>query len=229
MAGISQGGAADFNHIAFKSQEYQKVSKGEDLLWQSSNPPSIDSFTANPDSIDLDDRPSGNIRFIWDITGSPVEWAVYKNHVRVSQSYVGNTARAQGFALIAQPTETSVYTLTARSASGSISQDVTVTVTQNPVIPSFSRTGFAQAPGLQAGTFQFTIRIVGYPMPTVHYRFGNGRQGIITARNFAPVSGEINTWEGHWSIYHSVLNDSLNLTAKNSSGSVSNAISNISS
>ena len=137
MPGISKGGLADFNHVGFQSHEYQRISKGDQLVWQASSPPSIDSFTANPDNIDLDLRATGNIRFIWDITGSPVEWAIYKDHVRVSQSYVGNTARAQGFALIAQPSKTSDYILRASSAGGSISRSVTATVTENPQISGF--------------------------------------------------------------------------------------------
>ena len=126
-----------------------------------------------------------------------------------------------------QPSQTQTYRLVITRDGGTSHSDAVVTITQNPVITNFRRVSFQQAPGLQAGTFGFRATIVGYPQPTLSYRFGNGRQGAITARHLSPSAGT-NEFNFNWSIYHTVLNDSLVLTASNSSGSVSSTISRIS-
>ena len=128
---------------------------------------------------------------------------------------------------IPQPSSSASYILTAGNDTGSVSLSSAVEVTQNPVITNFRRVSFQQAPGLQAGTFGFRATIVGYPQPALSYRFGNGRQGAITSRHLSP-SGGTNEFNFNWSIYHTILNDSLVLTAQNSSGSVSSTISRIS-
>ena len=123
-----------------------------------------------------------------------------------------------GSASIPQPYQSTSYRVVSTNNTLSAHQDVTIDVTQNPVIVagSFRRTGFHQAPRLLAGTFQFTARIKGYPQPTLNYRFGNNRQGTITARHLTPTNN-VNEWTMSWTIYHTVLNDSLTLTASNTS------------
>ena len=123
------------------------------------------------------------------------------------------------------PTQTTSYYVTATNAAGMSQQSTTVTVTQNTTITGFRKTRSLSAP--PGATFYFTATIKGYPQPTLSYRFGNGTQGTITPRHLTPVSGQTNTWTLDWSKYHSVITDSLVLTATNSSNTTTATISNI--
>ena len=127
---------------------------------------------------------------------------------------------------IPQPTGTTRYILNVRNNEGVAELATSVNATLNAVITNFRRTAFQQNPGTQSGTFWFSAQIRGAPQPTLSYRFGNGRQGSITSRHLS--AGAVNSWTFSWSVYHSVLADSLTLTATNSSNTTTATISNIS-
>lgn len=174
------------------AEAIQKRYRGNDLIWSNSNPPTIQSFTANPDSIDLDTRPTGNIRFIWDIRNNPTGWAIYRGSDKISPENVGNTPTTTGFFLFAQPNQNTVYTLRASSATGSISQNVTVTVQQDLAITNFRRTGYHATAG--RGLYDFTFRIKGYPKPN-RFVFSGAHSFTTDGRHLVAVAGAVNTWD----------------------------------
>ena len=129
---------------------------------------------------------------------------------------------------IPQPTSDSSYRLDSLLGANSYNASTTIQVNKSPEIANFRRVGFQQSPGTQSGTFFFSGTIRGTPQPTLSYRFGNGRQGSITARHLTPAG--TNEWTfTRWNIFHSVLGDSLVLTATNRKTSTTATIANISS
>ena len=224
-------GNKKINKIFVGSTPIQKVYTGSTLIFAMGDPPVINSFTANPTNIDLDSRPSGNVRLSLDVGGPAINDAhvvLFPQGTRVGQTYVstGNARIQQAFDT-PQPNMNQIYRLIAHNNTGTAKSDALVQVTQNAAISNFRRTAFQQAPGLQAGTFWFEATIKGYPEPTLTYRFGNGRQGNITKRHLTTAAG-VNTFSLDWNIYHTVLSDSLVLTATNSSNTTTSTISHIS-
>ena len=140
---------------------------------------------------------------------------------------------SQSRVAVPRPNQTTTYRLIASNSGGSSHQDEVVTVTENPVIQNFRRTGFSQrADGTR---FQFTARITGTPQPVITWRFGNGQQSQRgnDSIHFTPVAGQVNVWDAVWGvgagIIHPNTSDSLTWTATNSSGSVTANIGNIGS
>ena len=231
------------SHISIGSHPVQKIEiyRGGSLknVWEAVAGPTITAFSVAPNTIDLDTRSSGTITFTLAVTGTA---GVNTNAqiVRLPDgTHIGATFTAgAGLGLsntlpnILQPTQTTTYRLFAQTTNGTSHKDTTVTVTQNPTISNFRRTGFSQRPD---GTrFQFTARITGTPQPTITWRFGNGRssQRANDSIHCTAVSGQTNTWDCVWGgalgILHPVIADSLVWTATNSSGNVTATISNIS-
>ena len=192
LADTKIGSGANVPHIDIGLHAIQTIKVGNTTVWENSNPPTIHSFTANPDSIDLDTRPTGNIRFIWDIRNNPVSWSVYSGSSQISPDYVGNTPTATGFLLYAQPNQTTIYTLRSRSSSGSASQTVTVRVQQDLAITNFRRTGFHPTAG--RGLYEFQFRIKGYPKPN-NFVFSGAHAFTTDDRHLTAVSGSVNTWD----------------------------------
>ena len=186
------GTGANSPHIFLGPHAVQTIKIGNTVVWQNSNPPTIHSFTANPDTIDLDTRATGNVRFIWDIRNNPISWSIYSGSSQISPDYVGNTPTATGFFLYAQPNQTTVYTLRSSSATGSISQNVTVTVQQDLAITNFRRTGFHASAG--RGLYEFTFRIKGYPKPN-NFVFSGAHAFTTDGRHLTAVAGSVNTWD----------------------------------
>ena len=128
---------------------------------------------------------------------------------------------------IPQPSSDTSYRLDSLLGANSYNASTTIQVNKSPEIANFRRVGFQQSPGTQSGTFFFSGTIRGTPQPALTYKFGNGRQGTITARHLTP-SGT-NEWTfTRWSIFHSVLGDSLEITATNRKTSTTTTIANIS-
>ena len=228
---VKKGSGSNFSHVFIGTKPVHKITKGTQVVWQATNLPNILSFGVTPTSIDLDTRPSGNVTISWTAAAqsNTQNSNIYlvPQGTQVGQSYVaGSGAGVSETFTTPQPNQTQIYRVVVRNTGGASHRDATVKVTQNAAITNFRRTGFAQHPGIQAGTFIFQATIKGYPQPALSYRFGNGRQGAITARHLT-ASGT-NTWTLSYTIYHTVLSDSLVLTATNSSGSVTATINNIS-
>ena len=220
-------------HVFKGSLPVNELYKGSVRVWRRENAPTITGFTAVPSSIDLDSSSPANITLSFQVAGTSGQ--VTNAHivrvsdgVNIGQRYVSGpgVGISESFT-VPRPTKNETYRLIASNDNGSAHSDQAVSVTQNAVISGFRRTGFQQVPGLQAGTFVFQATIRGYPQPALSYRFGNARQGAITARHLTATANS-NEWTLNWSIYHTVLSDSLVLTATNSSNTTTSTINNIS-
>lgn len=200
------------------------------LLWENSTPPVITSFTATPTSFDLDNPTPANLQLSFSIASGTTQARIYREPqgTQVGVEYDSSNIVNSATVTTPRPTQNQIYRLVARNTGGASHQDLTVTVTQDAKLERFRRTSFRQVPSVQAGTFYFEAYVTGYPQPALTYAFGNGNRGTITARHFVPIQGVANQWIVQWSVYHTVLNDSLVLTATNSSNSVTATITNIS-
>ena len=229
---IRRGTGANFVHIFHGTRPISSVKRGSADIWMNTDTPDILTFTATPSPIDRDTRATGNISLSWTAAAKTAAQTanVYlePQGTQVGQSYVtaANAGVSETFTT-PQPTQTQAYRLVIRTAGGASHRDASIVVTQNAAISNFRRTAFQQNPGTLSGTFWFAATITGTPQPTLSYRFGNGRQGAITARHL--TSSGTNQWTLNWNIFHSVLNDSLVLTATNSSNTTTATIANISS
>ena len=210
--------------------------------WTTSAINSRDWVTDNRLSLDIQFNVSGptdNLYFSVDVGATTGQITTARILMLPAGTRVGSVLNSNTGAGISQrgievprPNQTTTYRLLASNTGGTSHRDEVVTVTQNPTIESFRRTGFSQRPD---GTrFQFTARITGTPQPVITWRFGNGRQSQRgnDSIHFTPVTGRINTWDAVWGqglgIIHTNTSDSLVWTATNSSGSVSATINNIS-
>lgn len=222
---IRKGAGSNYTHIYGGVTAYEKVYLEDTLIWSNTAPPTIASFTANPESIDLDTRATGTIRFTWDISGSPTMWAVYRGMTRISNNFVGNTARVQGFTDLAQPNQTSVYTLLVNNDGGAVSYAATVTVTQNPVVSNLAVSFAGDRLGNTGGTVRIQGRVKGYPRPEISvspgWSYYPASAGHINPRHFTPVSGVTNTWAFTTEQYHGLNPGEVTytVTGTNSSGS----------
>ena len=233
---IGQGGASvpSPNHIYIISQAIQRVYTGNNLIWRNIDPPTITAFSVSPNNIDLDTMSSGTVTFTFTVQGTPGQIS-YAQIVRlpgggnIGATFVGASGAIINGNLpnILQPTQTTTYRLFARNTGGNTTRDTTVTVTQNPVIRNFRQTGFRQGiPGISADTYNFGATIVGYPRPSVSYRFSTGEHGTLTSSHF--TSSGTNTWTLAFThIFNNANARSVVLTATNSSGTVTETISNI--
>ena len=231
------------NHIFLGTTPVRRVYLGRGtgvdplLLYRQENPPTITTFTVAPSTIDLDTRPSGTITFTINVTGVIQEQTLAQivqlpngNNIGATIVAAAGSNIAQTLPNILQPTQTTSYRLFARNIEGVSHRDFTISVTQNARISNFRRTGFSQRPD---GTrFQFTARISGTPQPVVTWRFGNGRQSQRDNDSIHFTSVGTNQWDAVWGgaagIIHPVVSDSLVWTVRNSTGSATETISNIS-
>ena len=217
--------------------------------------PVISSFNASPNPLDLDvpANITNRLRFVFSARTNPPSLLtpgsslrlragiyLHPEHALISPSYVSSNSSMNENLTIDVPRKTQAYRLIVEqqvvdqaglvSGSNTSIRDLTVVVTENPAITSLRRTGFQQGrAGLSENTFVFEATIKGYPQPILSYRFGSGQSGSISAGHLTPVAGQFNTWNMAFRVVHPTLNDSLIVTATNSSGSVSSTIGNISS
>ena len=226
-------GTTQIRKIWDGTRPIQRVYVGTNLVFQAVPPPSITSFSVNPNNIDLGTRPSGDVTFSFVVVGTAGEETDAQivsepQAVNIGPRYVGanGSGVTQSFNHT-QPLSDQVYRLVAQNDEGASHRDVSVTVNWRPVITAFRRTGFAQAPGTQAGTFAFAAQIDGTPQPALTYRFGNGSQGSIRSAHL--TSAGVNSWNLSWTIYHPSTTDSLTITATSRAGTRSSTISNIGS
>ena len=204
------------------SQAIGKVYLGARLVFEQGTPPAITSLTANPSSIDLDTRASGNVTVNFGVTNST------HNRLYNTRSGANVPLTTSTSAVFAQPQQPTTYRLVCQNAVGSISRDVEVDVTKNPTIASLRRTGFLRhILGGGTSTYEFGATITGLPMPTLRYQFSSGEQGAINPRHLRQGANPY-TWTLDWSI---VLNSDaarrLTITATNASGTATSTIANI--
>ncbi len=221
-------------HTLIRVTPVQKIYVGNNEIWRNTNSPVITAFSVSPNNIDLDSRASGTITFAFSVTGTAGQ-ITYAQIVRlpggesIGATFVGASgANINGnLPNILQPSQTTIYRVIARNDAGSSYRDTTVTVTQNPVIRNFRRTAFRPGrAGISGPYYEFEATIVGYPRPGITYQFSGGQQGTLDNRHFT-ASGT-NTWTVRLSqTFATTANQSLLLTAQNSSGTVTARISNI--
>ena len=201
------------------------------LFWEASVGPTIQSFTANPSSIDLDNRPSGTITFNFVVLGTAGQSTVAQivrlpDGGNIGASFTGGAGLDLRNSLpnIAQPNRPTTYRLFARNDNGQTSRDVSIDVTKNPVITNLRRTGYIDATTL----YEFGFTVQGLPRPTVTYAFSGGQQGTVNSIHFRQGANPY-TWNvSQWRINFANANaQSLVLTATNSSGSVTARLGNI--
>lgn len=189
----------------------ERIRLGRQVLFQRAHPaqlPRITAFQVSPNTIDLDTRSTGNVTFGFNVSGA----TAYKI-INARTGAVVPLSAAAGFqhgGTVAQPRETTQYNLTATNSAGAVSQSVTVTVTQNPVISSFRVVGYRTNPLSPHGsTVQFEAHLVGQPVPRFTADQGIGEiaprhysSGVLSFSHYFGVSG----------------NRTVTLTATNSSG-----------
>ena len=130
---------------------------------------------------------------------------------------------------IPQPQKTTTYRLVASNSGGASHQDATVTVTKNPTLASCRRTNYIPArPGISSPQYTFGALLTGLPRPVVTYRFSGGQTGTIPTGHFRQGANTY-TWNiQDWRItFATDANQSLTLTATNSSGTATCTIANI--
>ena len=223
-------GSTQIRHLWWGSTPIKRLYKGTTLLFEQGSPPTIQSFSVTPNSIDLDTRATGTIEFSFVVLGTAgqdtnCQIVQLPGGQPVGTTFVGvNGANlSQTLPNIIQPSQTTSYRLICHNDNGNSHQDITLTVTQNARITNFRRTGFTQV-GV-GGTFIFQATISGTPQPALTYRFANGTQGVVSSRHM--TSTGTNQWNMNWRIFHPNITDSLVLTATNSSGAVTATINNI--
>ena len=204
------------------------------LVWENQNPPTILTFTASPATFDLDSATPANVTLTWTAPLDTTKTQTSKVYLVPEGTRIGQIYTTAPNADVSEtftnprPTKDQIYRLLLSTDAGTSAMDALVQVTQNAVIQNFRKTSFIRAtPTSNSGTYVFQATIKGYPQPDLSYRFGNGTQGSITKRHITPVSGQTNTWNLNWDVFHSVQNDSLVLTATNSSNTVTATIANI--
>ena len=206
------------------SQSISKYYIGSRLVWEQGSAPSITALSANPSSIDLDTRATGNVTVTFGVTGS--------THNRLYNTRSGaNIPLTTGTtAVFAQPQQPTTYRLVSQNATGAVHRDVAIDVTKNPTIANFRRSGFQQIPGGGgSANYRFSATITGLPRPSLGWRFGNGQAGNVSARHFVQGANPY-TWTVEFLVTRANANaDSLVMTATNSSGSVTATLANINS
>ena len=213
----------DWNDIYVGTLPYKQVYQGGHLYWDTadaaSSLPAITSFTVSPETIDRDTRSTGNITLRFAVSGATSN-RIYNVATGRAIALTSNTT-----AIIPQPLETTTYRLVSRNSHGASHQDVTVSVSQNPVV-TVRRTRFLQIPqGGGSVLYEFSGTVTGLPRPTVTYRFSTGETGTVTS--FVQGANPY-TWTYKWrQTLPNANNRSLTVTAQNASGSTSANLSNI--
>ena len=192
---------------------------GSRLVWEQGAAPSITALSANPSSIDLDTRATGNVTITFGVTNSTHN-RLYNTRTNANVPFTTSTS-----AVFAQPQQPTTYRLVAQNATGATHRDVVVDVTKNPTIANLRRSGFQQIPG--GANYRFAMTITGLPRPSLSYRFGNGQQGSVNARHFVQGANPY-TWTVEFPVTRANANtDSLVMTATNASGSVTARLADI--
>ena len=206
------------------SQSISKYYIGSRLVWEQGSAPSITALSANPSSIDLDTRATGNVTVTFGVTGST------HNRLYNTRSGANIPLTTSTTAVFAQPQQPTTYRLVSQNATGAVHRDVAIDVTKNPTIANFRRSGFQQIPGGGgSANYRFSATITGLPRPSLGWRFGNGQAGNVSARHFVQGANPY-TWTIEFLVTRANANaDSLVLTATNASGSVTATLANINS
>ena len=195
-------GTSDENipHIFVDTRPAQKIYMGArpsvgnegDPVWENTNPPSIQTFSVTPTSIDLDSRATGNVSISFTAPAQTevqtAEVFLVPQHTKVGQTYVtaANTGVSQTFTT-PQPNQTQSYRLVLRTSGGAVHRDATVTVQKDLAITNFRRTGFTQDPtNPLRGLYRFAFRITGYPKPN-SFVFSGVHSATTDDRHLTPV------------------------------------------
>ena len=232
---IRKGQTANYKHIFIGTKPVKKVYRGSTLVWQSTNPPAISSFTVNPTSIDLDVRPTGNLIFAWAIPATAGQITTARlfrlpEGVQLGASYTSGSgvANNQSNVSVAQPNQPTNYRLVASNVGGSSHSDLSVDVTKNPTLANLRRTNVIHRAGFSTYYFGFTV--TGLPRPTVTFDFSAHTEvnNQVSFSHFTLGSNPY-TWEiSNWAVTFPNANArSLTITATNDSGTATESLSNI--
>ena len=193
------------------------------LLYKPAPPPAITVFTATPSSVDLDTIGSGRITFNMTVSNYTSARIIDKGTGATLATFSNSQSGSVSFSTILDhPKQTKTYTLVAENADSASSQDVTVTVTQNPVLSQLNATFLSGGPAApQGGSVRITGRVVGFPRPTITLN-----QNWIRSIHYTPVSGSQNTWSFVSTQFYGTIASHRTwvVTATNSSGSVNQSV-----
>ena len=130
-------GTREIKHVYKGTTAIDKIYRGETLVWERGGKPTITNFSITPNSINLNNRPTGNITIAFTATagsdGSILRAFVTEkstgNKIGLTYASTNNAPITESF-VIPQPSETETYTLIAVGNDGSVHQDAIVTVTE---------------------------------------------------------------------------------------------------
>ena len=205
------------------STPVQRIYVGNNIFFEQGTPPTIQSFTSDASTIDLDTTlRSRRVHFSFSVANST------HNAITNKRTGMNIPLNTSGTAVINIPNQTTTYVLTASNENGAISSEVTITVTKNPTIMNLRRTGFTgDRLGGTGGTYRFGAIITGLPRPTLRYQFSTGESGTLTTRHLTQ-GGTPYKWILSFTHYFGLLNPrNLTVTATNASGTASATIINI--
>ena len=197
--------------IVFNGHTYNQLYLGSQLYWEGGTPPVITSFRVDRNNLDLDTA-TGNIELIVQGTGFTEGRIINQNTGEVVQNFATTTGVSRASTPI--PQEVTVYVVTVSNSRGSISQELTVNVTKNPLLTNFRSLGALPSQGNQRH-FRFAATLEGVPQPTMSADQGIG---TITPRHLTKTGPGI--WNLEFDHVFGVAGSRrVTLTITNSSGS----------
>ena len=232
---IRKGQTANYKHIFIGTKPIRKIYKGNNLIWQNSNPPVIASFTVTPSTIDLDTRPTGNLALSCSINPTAGQMQTARFYKLPEGSQIGNDFTAgAGLTLnvtnqpAPQPNQTTSYRVVASNMGGSSHLDREVVVTKNPTLANLRRTNVIHRAGFSTYYFGFTV--TGLPRPTVTFDFSAHTEvnNQVSFSHFTLGSNPYTWTISNWAVTFPNANArSLTITATNDSGTATESLSNI--
>ena len=233
VGGLSSGiifGGLDNANNNIDSALFYGSTAGLIKIWENTSPPVIppNGFSINPNTIDLDTTPTGQITFTVGVTGQTGQQTFAHIYREPQGDEVGSFSAGAGLnisdnsRMIDQPQATQTYRLVARNDGGASHKDATVTVTKNPTIANCSRTGFLSRTGF--ANYTFTATVTGLPRPSVAYSFSGGRTGTIPNSHFTQGANPYTWTITNWTLtFPNANQQTLTLTATNSSDTTGTA------
>ena len=150
------------------------------VFTQSASVPTITAFSSNPTFIDEDATPPTNITLTWAVTGST------HNQITNLQSGRNVPFTTSTTAIIARPTQRTVYSLVCRNNFGSVSSKVTVPVYDDPIISRLAVEYTTNPFSPHGATVYLEYTVSGKPFPTLSADHGIG---VITPRHTNQATG----------------------------------------
>ena len=209
---------------------YAKVGNAKVKIFANKTGPTIDSFSSNPSSINLDSSPPTNITLSFSLSGA----AATRNRI------VDDTGRnipltTNTTAVLARPARPTTYTLISENSAGRSQRDLTVNVTKNATISNLRRTNYIPPiPGVSGAVYYFQADALGMPKPVITYQISGGYNGTVPPRQVQSQGVSSNNSGISYIIrFHIALPNanarSLRMTATNAGGSRTETLTNINS